>query len=330
MKKNNFMLDTKIMNKRNRGFTLVEVLLVIAVIGILAGITVVSYGPWRKNVASSQVKSELNGVAGAMESARNFGGGYPLTIPTTFKSSSDVTLTYKSGDTKTYCIEATTTQDTSLVFRYDIADRKEPQSGACTVSTPPPPAPTVANLMHNPNPTSSTYWKSSASVNLTVGFATTGGYNAVRSTRAAASVAAALYGERNGVGVVTGSTGDQQTIMFTISSPMTAAVVFIVGYGNSSSTTTLSGTQYSISLVANVPQTITRPITVPSGIAAQPLYFKIVWLASDGAVGDYFDVYRVMWVAGDYTGAYGDGYNTAAGWSWSGTANLSTSSGPTL
>lgn len=324
MGKNNFISGTKITTKRNRGFTLVELLLVIAVIGILAGITVMGYGAWRKNVAVSQLTSELNGVAGAMESARNFGSGYPLAIPTTFQPSGDVTLTYKNGDTKTYCIEATTIQDTSIIYKYDISQKAEPQSGGCTL-----PVPVVANLMHNPNPTSSTYWKPSATANLTVGFTTTAGYDSVRSTRVTTS-AAALYGERTSGGVVTGSTGDQHTIMFTIVSPVTASVVFVVGYGNTASTTSLTGSDSTINLVANVPQTITRTITVPSGITAQPLYFKILWISGVGAIGDYFDTYKVMWVAGNYAGAYGDGYNTGAGWSWSGTANLSTSTGPTL
>lgn len=300
--------------------------MVIAIIGILAGITIVGYDAWRKNVSTSQLKSELNGVAGAMESARNFGSGYPTALPTTFKPSGDVTLTYVSGNGKSYCIEATTTQDTSLIFRYDIAQSKEPQSGACTAAVP---VPTVTNLMHNPNPTSGSYWATSASANMTVGFTTTGGYSAVRSTRVTTS-AAALYGERNGTGVVTGSTGDQHTIILTIVSPMAASVALLVGYGNASSTTVLSSPQTGITLQANVPQTITLPVTVPSGITAQPLYFKILWPTNSGAVGDYFDVYKVMWVAGNYTGAYGDGYNTGAGWSWSGAANLSTSSGPTL
>jgi prepilin-type N-terminal cleavage/methylation domain-containing protein len=113
------------------GFTIVELLVVITVVGIIAGIAVVSYGSWRKGLAVDQVTSELNGVASAMENARNFNNTYPTAIPTTFKSTKDVTLTYVSGNDKTYCIQATTTQDPSIVYRYNIAQKKEPQNGAC-------------------------------------------------------------------------------------------------------------------------------------------------------------------------------------------------------
>jgi len=320
----NFIANTKKTVKRNHGFTMVEIVIVVVVIGILAGITIVSYGSWRKNISEGQVKSDLSGVASAMEGARNFGSTYPTSLPTNFKPSSDVTLTYKSGDAKTYCIEGTTARDASIIFRYDISEKKEPQKGACTAH-----GASVANLMHNPNPTAGTYWKSSSTSIMTLSYVTTAGYNAVRSTRLT-TANVALYGERNGVGVVTGSTGDQHTIMFTIVSPVTTTVTFLVGYGGVTSTTTLSGSNLIINLVANVPQTITRTVTVPSGITDQSLYFKILWGPGVGAVGDYFDLYRIMWVPGVYTGAYGDGYNTAAGWSWDGTANMSTSTGPTL
>ena len=324
MGKNNFIATAKHTAKRKHGFTLVELTIVILVIGILAGITIVGYGAWRKSVATSQVKSELNSVAGAMESARNFGSGYPLAVPTTYKPSSGVTLTYISGDAKTYCIQATTTQDSSVIYRYDLTEKKEPQSGGCYV-----PGPIVSNLMHNPNPTSATYWKPSNTSVSSATYVTTGGYSAVRTTRLT-TAAAALYGERNGTGVVTASTGDQHTVIFSLVSPVAASVTFQIGYGDAVSTTTLSGASMAITLAPNVARTFTYPFTVPAGIAAQPLYFKILWGTGVGAVGDYFDTYRVMWVAGNYTGAYGDGDNTAKGWSWASTQNLSTSTGPTL
>lgn len=319
----NFIAKTKKSNKRIRGFTMVEILVVLFILGVLAGITVVGYGAWRKNVAISQVKSDLSGLATAMESARNFGGTYPTAIPSTFNPSDDISLSYKSGDSKTFCIEARTAKDTSVIFRYDISEKKEPQVGACaTVGS------AVSNLMHNPNPTSKGFWTPNSDATLSVSFLTTEGFSAVRSTRVTTS-GAALYGERNGIGVVTASAGDKYTVMFTIVSSVTTSMSLQIGYGTSPiSTTTLAGADLPLNLVANVPQTIQHTFTVPSGIASQPLLFKILWGSGVGAVGDYFDVYRTMWTPGTYTGVYGDGDSTR--WSWESVPNLSTSSGPTL
>ncbi len=116
---------------KSRGFTIVEILVVITVVGVVAGISVVSYGAWRKDIATDQVISELNGVSGAMENARNFGSTYPTAIPTTFKPTEGVTLTYSGGDGKTYCIQGVSKSNPSIVYHYDVSEKKEPQVGAC-------------------------------------------------------------------------------------------------------------------------------------------------------------------------------------------------------
>jgi len=53
---------SKVTTRLRAGFTIVELVVVIAVIGILATITIVSYGAWHKSTLSAQVKSDLNGV----------------------------------------------------------------------------------------------------------------------------------------------------------------------------------------------------------------------------------------------------------------------------
>lgn len=63
------------------GFTLVELLIVIVVIGILAAITIVGYGDWKRNTTANVLKSDLNGAVAAMEDARNWSSGYPSSVP---------------------------------------------------------------------------------------------------------------------------------------------------------------------------------------------------------------------------------------------------------
>ncbi len=101
----------------NIGFTIVELIVIIVVIGILASISVVSYGNWHRSVAVAQVKSDLNGVAAAMEDYRSFNNSYPASIPTTFTSSDGVVLSGGSSDGgKTYCVDAASTKDSTIHY----------------------------------------------------------------------------------------------------------------------------------------------------------------------------------------------------------------------
>ncbi len=150
-----------------KGFTLVELVIVITVIGILASISVVGYGKWRESTAQKVVQSDLQMVAAGMKSARNFSKSYPIlaagsTFDTTgpmantqiFKSSPDVTLTYIAGDSKQYCVEGVSIKQPSVRFYISpTLSNDKPTSGSCPVSSTIP-LPTVVGA-------------SSASINIT-------------------------------------------------------------------------------------------------------------------------------------------------------------------
>ncbi|MET0980027.1 MAG: prepilin-type N-terminal cleavage/methylation domain-containing protein [Candidatus Saccharimonadales bacterium] len=119
-----------------RGFTIVELMVVVAVIGILAGISVGAYDQWRKTTARREVQSDLHAVASAMESKRNFDNVYPSGATAlsqiAFTSSAGVALTYQSGTALTYCIEARSTKESSIVYHLDAANKnKTPEVGTC-------------------------------------------------------------------------------------------------------------------------------------------------------------------------------------------------------
>lgn len=132
-----------------KGFTIIELIVVIVVIGILVGITVLGYGAWKHSVAVAQVKSDLASAGSAMESARNFSGstGYPSAIPSTITASSGVTLSFYAPaySTTTYCIDATSTTDASVVF-YMASENKDVGvlSGNCAGKPVPPNPPSTA------------------------------------------------------------------------------------------------------------------------------------------------------------------------------------------
>lgn len=116
------------MNTRRLGFTIVELLVVIVVIGILAGVTIIGYGAWRNDVIEKQLESDLTGAAGAMENGRNFGSEYPSSLPATFKPSDGVSMTAKAGG-GTYCIQASPTASPNKVF--NIKNGRKVTAGGC-------------------------------------------------------------------------------------------------------------------------------------------------------------------------------------------------------
>jgi prepilin-type N-terminal cleavage/methylation domain-containing protein len=132
------------LHAKTNGFTITELILVVTVIGILAGIVIVGYGAWRDKSATSQVKSDLTNVAAAMESARTFGNQYPSysvgttfdgtnTTKSVFTQTSGVALSYASGSGTTYCINGQSTVRSGITYFVSSASGdKKPQAGSCS------------------------------------------------------------------------------------------------------------------------------------------------------------------------------------------------------
>ena len=125
-----------------RGFTVVELIIVVVVIAILAAISIVSYGSWRAKVARTEVTSDLHNVHAGMEDARNRLNTYPTYAAGTlfngvnstrsvFTPSEYVTMTYSSGSISTYCITAQSEKEPSVVRHINIATSEEPEDGSC-------------------------------------------------------------------------------------------------------------------------------------------------------------------------------------------------------
>jgi prepilin-type N-terminal cleavage/methylation domain-containing protein len=115
---------------RSRGFTIVELIVVIAILAVLATITVFGFSSWRTRTATTEVKNALKSVATAMENEKNFGTGFPASIPTTYTAQQGVTVTYSSGSASTFCVIGTSVAVPTVVY-YMAEDYAEPKTTAC-------------------------------------------------------------------------------------------------------------------------------------------------------------------------------------------------------
>lgn len=123
-----------------KAFTLIEVMIVIAVIAILAGITTVGWGNYRQGIEEKKVKSDLQMVVSALQNEINFKDSYPNSLPSTIKPSDGVELEY-TREGSNYCILAKSIKDPSIRYYIRSTNSATIQSGNCT---PPPAAPVVA------------------------------------------------------------------------------------------------------------------------------------------------------------------------------------------
>jgi prepilin-type N-terminal cleavage/methylation domain-containing protein len=119
---------------KQTAFTLVELVVVIGVIGVLVGITSLGYSNWRQQTAINEMKSDLTNAKAAMESARNFGTGYPGSIPSTFKSSNKTVVYGGSSDGEQFCLQASSTQYPGLMM-YLSSNTDIPKDGNCIFDT---------------------------------------------------------------------------------------------------------------------------------------------------------------------------------------------------
>lgn len=72
---------------KQRGFTIVELLVVIVVIGILAAITIVAYNGIQNRARDTDRMSDINAIRKALEVYKSFNGEYPEENATTWEYS---------------------------------------------------------------------------------------------------------------------------------------------------------------------------------------------------------------------------------------------------
>lgn len=126
-------MGTQYIRKHSQGFTIVELIIVIVVIGILAAITIISYSIVTTNARAQAVSTDLQSVASQLAKSKSDNGRFPATsdfstMITPTNTSGKTTYTYNYNETTgAYCLVAT-----GYGASYYVTDTKsQPTAGSC-------------------------------------------------------------------------------------------------------------------------------------------------------------------------------------------------------
>lgn len=110
-------------NRNIKGFTLVELLMVIGIIGLLAAIAIAQFTSYRASAIDSQMKSDLKNAAVAMDSYFAEKQSYPTTVTTLtnagFSPTASVTLTINVISPNSFTLTASAPNGTQPSFTFN-------------------------------------------------------------------------------------------------------------------------------------------------------------------------------------------------------------------
>jgi len=121
-------------DQKDRGFTIVELLVVVVVIAILGAITFVSFNGVRKSALEAGVKSELSSATKGFEVEQLSNGGTydPTSSAYLLKETTNTTIEYSYGNTQYFCMTGRANNDTSVIYHVINSEGDSSiQSGLC-------------------------------------------------------------------------------------------------------------------------------------------------------------------------------------------------------
>jgi len=306
---------------RISGFTIVELLIVIVVIGILAGITIVAYNGVQNRAKAGAAQSAASQAAKKIATyAVTNVDMYPIDLETAgIIDTGDTTYQYtvnNSATPKTFCITATK----SNISYFITSANSTPKLGGCPGHGAGG-VPAITNLAINPHAvTGNGGWGNQTPSGSTTTFEATGAQDGGSAYQVVTTISAPLrINFSNSVGSV--SSNDVVAVSLDIFAPAANSAQIEIAVNSTfpkSTVFTISPGWSRVYGQVVIPAGVTNmPVTLVQVVTTAPVAATQTWRAS-----------RVLITKGAHTSAYADGFSE--NWVWNGAQNASTSTGPPL
>jgi general secretion pathway protein G len=124
------------MNRSRVGFTLVEVIVTIVVLGIVAAISIIGWNGWRHRVDNSTVQSDLKQATSGLIAYRNFKNDYPPNLGgVDFAPSSTVAIKLSTNATQVRMYDSLSPDQNAQLFLNTCNALMPITSGSTTYNT---------------------------------------------------------------------------------------------------------------------------------------------------------------------------------------------------
>lgn len=308
-----------------RGFTIVELVIVISVIGILAAISIVSYNGYQERARAAAAIAGVNQATDLLEAYQLKNGGlYPSTLAAagvTNNNSVEYQYTQVSGGTN-YCVTAT-----SKNVSYKMSQDTKPTSGGCAGHGANG-VPAITNYALNPNAdgaTTAAFGYAGSPAAATRSIASDRSHDGTTSLKTVLTATGQTGAQaRVPANAMRVNVGERISWSFWVYSTKAGSLIPYIDATKVSDATYTGGSSTTVVIPANTWTKVTGQFTPTLDMYVTQIGgYNLAVVAGDTVWFDSFMVEKSTTLHN-----FADG--SSSNWVWNGTANNATSTGPPL